>query len=310
MKIAFLFPGQGSQDIGMGKDIFERHEAARLIYRTVSEISSVDIQGLSFTGPIARLKETENTQVAILAMSLSIFRILTEARIKPSVVAGHSSGEYSAIIASGALNVEDGIRLVRRRGQIMSEAGSKHPGVMAAVTGISFEEIDRLCTYSASSGYVSIANHNAPRQVVISGTMKGVDTVLQLARKDGAKAVYLSVSGAFHSLLMKEASLEFSEVLKGVKVKTPIYPIIGNVNASVLSSPSEIMNEMKTQMLSPVRWYETIKRMFDMGIQRFVEVGPGKVLKGLVLRINRKAEVYTTGAIRELDMTIKRLGSR
>jgi len=310
MKIAFLFPGQGAQYVGMGEDIFERYEAAKQIYETASMISGIDLQSLSFIGPESRLKETENAQITIFTMSLAIFNILIEAGVKPDIVAGHSSGEYSAIVAAGALDMEDGIRLIKERGRIMSKAGKKYSGSMAAITGLSFEEIDDICRHERGSNYVDIANYNAPGQVVISGTKKGVDTVIQLARKKGARAVYLSVSGAFHSPLMREASLEFMEVLKNIKIKTPTCPVIGNVSASILLTSYEIMNEMKSHMLSPVKWYETIEGLFDMGIRKFIEVGPGKVLKGLVLRINREAEVYTTTNIRELDMTIKRVKRR
>lgn len=309
MKVAFLFPGQGSQYVGMGKDIFEKYESAQMVYRTTSEISGMDIAGLSFSGPSVRLKESKSAQVAILTMSLAIFRILTESGVRPDVIAGHSSGEYSAITASDALKIEDGIRLVKIRGEIMSEAGKKYPGVMAAINGPSFKEIDRLYRYSTNSGCVCIANHNAPGQVVISGTTKGVDAVMDLARKDGARGIYLPVSGAFHSPLMRDASLEFLEILKGIDVRDPVYPIMGNVNASILSNSSEIRDEMTVHMLSPVRWYESIKWMLDMGVQRFVEVGPGKVLKGLILRIDRKVDVYTTGTVREIDIAINRLTS-
>lgn len=313
MNVAFLFPGQGTQYVGMGKDIFEKYEPARMIYRTVSDRSGIDVAGLSFSGPASRLKKSENAQVAIVTMSLAIFHIITAAGIKPSIVAGHSLGEYSAIIAAGGLDIEDGAWLVSRRGEITSRPGIKFPGCMAAVSGLSSGEVEELCRYVEISGPVCVANYNTHRQFVISGEMNAVAAVIQMAREKGATAAYLPVSGAFHSPLMKEASLEFSELIigirgiRGIRIKDPVYPVIGNVKASTLTKSSEILEELTDQMSSPVRWCEMVEKMIAMGIQRFVEIGPGNVLKGLVLRINRRAEVFTTGSVRELEIAIERL---
>lgn len=307
MKVAFLFPGQGAQYVGMGKDIFEKYELARMIYSTASEISGIDIAGLSFSGPAARLREGVNAQVAIGTLSLAVFQVITAAGIRPSVLAGHSLGEYSAVIAAGGLNIDDGIRLVRRRGEIALRLDAKFSGGMAAISGLSLEEVEELCKHSEMFSSVCVANYNTYRQFVISGEMNGVAAVTQMAREKGARAVYLPVSGAFHSPLMNEASLDFARLFKEIKVKDPVYPIIGNVNASILTKSSEIIEEITGQMCSPVRWYETIEKMLDMGIQRFVEIGPGNVLKGIVLRIYRKAEVFTTGTVRELEFAIERV---
>lgn len=307
MKVAFLFPGQGSQDVGMGKDIFEKYNVARMIYKTISEISNINVAELSFYGPVVKLKETENAQIAILTLSMAIFHIVTDAGLRPYIVAGHSLGEYSAIIAAGGLDIEDGIGLVRKRGQSMSNATIKSPGCMAAINGLNREEVEEFCKCVEPSAPVNIANYNSYKQFVISGTLNGVNAVVELARTKGAKVVHLPVSGAFHSSLMKEASVEFSEAVNGVKIKDLLYPVIGNVDASILTKPSDIVEEMKNHMVSPVKWYKSMEKILDMGIQKFVEIGPGNVLKGLLLRIYKNAEVFTTGSVRELDITIKRL---
>jgi [acyl-carrier-protein] S-malonyltransferase len=307
MKVAFLFPGQGSESIGMGEDILARYATAMKTYKIASEISGLGIDSLSFAVPLTQSEKKENVQLAIVTMSLAVFNVLSGAGIKPTIAAGHSLGEYSALIASGALSIEEGTGLVKIRGQIMSKSNDKNACGMAAINGISFEQIKAICNDASKSAPVYVANYNSPRQIVISGTREGIDIAIKLSRKYGAKTIYLPVNGAFHSPLMEKAALEFSEAIKGVEVRDPVFPVMGGISASLLSNTSLIREEIINHMLSPVRWYDCILNMFDMGIQRFVEVGPGNVLKGLILRINRKAEVFTTGTVEDLNITIERL---
>jgi [acyl-carrier-protein] S-malonyltransferase len=307
MKIAFLFPGQGSQHVGMAKDIFEKYPAVQKIYNTVSELCRIDIAKLLFVGPASELKKSENAQIAILTMSLAIYQILTEAGINPLLMAGHSLGEYSALISAGAMNIKTGVKIVRKRGQLMAQACSDKPGAMAAINKISINKLENICKKVRDSDYVEISNYNSPEQYVISGTRQGVEAVALLAKTNGSKVIFLPVSGAFHSILMKEASDKFSEAIKNIDIRKAVCPIIGNVNASVLQSPSDIAEEMQKHMLSPVKWTESIQKMLNMGICTFIEVGPGHVLKGLILRIDRKAEVYTSRNVRELEFLFRKL---
>ena len=304
MKTAFLFPGQGSQYIGMGNDIFQGCRIAQDIYKTVSDVSGIDIAATSFLGHPDRLKESQNAQLATLTMSLAVFHAMTMRGINPDLIAGHSMGEYSAIIAAKGMEIEEGIVLIRRRGCLMSKKDMKSEGAMAAVSGLPLQEIEAtLCEKDA----VCIANYNTPSQFVLSGEKSCLYARTALLKEKGAKIIFLPVGGAFHSPLMRDASTAFHEFLKEVQVKDLSYPLIGNVKASLISKSSEVMEEMKSHMLSPVRWYDTVKKMLDMGIMRFVEIGPGHVLKGLMLRIHRKAEVFTTGSLMELENTIEKL---
>lgn len=305
MKTAFLFPGQGSQHVGMGKDIHEKYDAAKEVYALVSEISGVDVATISFSGPAARLRNSDNTQLAILTMSLAIFHVLIEKDVKPFVMAGHSLGEYSSIIASGAVNMKDGIMLVKKRGELMAKACLAHPGSMAAVIGLSSEEVATLCRLAENIGSVWPANLNTPAQIVASGTKPGVKEVMKLARKQKAKAIPLDVAGAFHSPLMASASLAFSEVVKDVAIRDPAHPVIGNRDASMLVNAEDLSREMGEHMLSCVQWSPSMEKMKEMGVEAFIEVGPKNVLKGLMLRMDRKAKVFTTGKVNELDRVIR-----
>jgi len=306
MKTAFLFPGQGSQYIGMGNDIFEGCGIAQDIYKTVSEVSGINIPAISFSGHAEKLRESQNAQLATLTMSLAIFHVITAKGIKPDIIAGHSMGEYSAIIAAKGMDIKEGIVLIKKRGELMSQKNTKLEGAMAAITGLPLQEIEAVLSDEAD---ICIANHNTPTQFVLSGAKACIYKVTLLLKKKGAKVIILPVEGAFHSPLMQNAATKFHEFLNGICVKDLSYPLIGNVKASPISQSSEIMEEMKRHMLSPVRWCDTIKKMLDMGITRFVEIGPGNVLKGLILRIHRTAEVFTTGSLRELEKTTEKLVS-
>lgn len=307
MSVAFLFSGQGSQSAGMGSDIHEKYDSVRDVYQRVSEATGIDVANVSFGGKTDYLKNTECAQVAIVTMSLAINQILTNNGINPSIAAGHSLGELSALIAAEALNFEDGINLVQKRAQAMSAACRDNPGCMAAVMGINRDDVEQICSTSSSFGPVCVANYNTSAQFVVSGSRLGVEAVATAAKQRGARVVGLNVAGGFHSALMQDASRIFSVELGRVDIKNTRYPLIGNVKASIIGKTSEILHDLMAQMLSPVRWNDTIELMLNIGIRTFVEIGPGKVLKGLVLRMDRNAEVYSTGSSRELEMAIKKL---
>lgn len=306
MKIGFLYPGQGSQFAGMGKDLYVKYPVVKDIYTRASDVLGFDVTKVSFHGPERKLRETKNAQVAILVHSLAIYSILTERGSVPFTSAGHSLGEYSAIAAGKGISFEDGLRLVRLRGELMSEAGNSHPGKMAAIIGLSLSVVEEICKDLSSSGTIMIANINTPYQIVISGEIEVINKAVELARKSGAKkVVFLPVSGAFHSPLMKKASAKFEEALGKVKFNDLETPIIGNVSAQVIDKAEDIRYELELQMSSPVRWLESINKMFELGIKRFIEVGPGKVLKGLLLNIDRDVKVLTTSDITGLSQTLE-----
>jgi len=290
MATAFLFPGQGSQSVGMGYGLYEQYDAARARFEAANEIlGDVDLLTLMFglessiSDPEEALTQTEITQPALYTHSLAAMAVLEAEDVAPDMVAGHSLGEYSALAAARALSFEDGLRVVRRRGELMSEAGDRRPGSMAAVLGADIAEIEEVCeeVSAEGDGVVQPANYNAPGQIVISGDVEAVE------RATGAidgRAMPLPVSGAFHSPLMEYAREGLAEVLDAVSIQAPQCPVYPNVTAEPTTDPDEIRRRLNEQLLSPVRWAPTLRRMHEDGATRFVEVGAGQVLQGLVGR--------------------------
>nr|WP_319396781.1 ACP S-malonyltransferase [uncultured Desulfobacter sp.] len=303
MKIGFIFPGQGSQHPGMGKDIFQQFSCVKALYDQAADICNLDIAKACFERSSKKLALSSYSQLGILTMSLAVSRILAEHGIRPDIVAGHSLGEYSALVDTGAVSFKDGFNLVKKRGELMDRSCRENPGTMAAVTGLSFAAVEALCRDSASP--VWPANENTHEQIVISGTQKGVKHVMKTACMNQGKAVALPVAGAFHSPLMTDAAKAFASVIQQVSVNPPSCPIIGNTDARVKTSPDQLSVEMKAQMTSPVLWFRSMKQMKDMGVSTFIEVGPKKVLKGLLMRIDRKIKIFSTGTLRELDQLIQ-----
>ncbi|MCK6604649.1 MAG: ACP S-malonyltransferase [Ignavibacteriaceae bacterium] len=301
-KRAFLFPGQGSQYVGMAADLFENSVEVKEMIRTADGILGRNLSYIMFNGPEEELKQTENTQPAIFIHSVVIAGLLR--RLDFDGAAGHSLGEYSALVACGALQFHDAVSLVNTRGKAMQAAGAQYPGTMAAVLGLNGAKLEEICTeVTASTGVVQCANFNSPGQIVISGSVDGVRKAMELAKAGGAKLVKeLVVSGAFHSPLMVPAGDALKLKLDITSFYDARKPVYANVTAKPVTSKDEIKDLLYRQLTSPVRWEETIKNMAADGFDEFVEVGPGKVLQGLVKRIVPDAKVSGIDKFAEMEL--------
>lgn len=291
-KRAVVFPGQGSQYVGMGKELYKRHSVAREFFDKADSILGIPLSKMCFEGPDEELKQTKNTQPAIFLHSIALWKILSMK--DAAMVAGHSLGEYSALVAAGALTFEDALRLVRMRGELTQKAGEENPGTMAAVVGLDPKIVGEVCCTAWKEGIVQAANFNSPGQIVISGSLPGIRKAMQLAKERGAKLVKeLVVSGAFHSPLMQSARDGLRKALESTTVADAQIPVYSNVTALPIQKAGDIRESLEQQLTSPVRWTESVERMIGDGATMFLEVGPGKVLQGLVKRIN--AVVQTAG---------------
>ena len=300
MATAFLFPGQGSQSVGMGYELYEQHEEARARFDAANALLDIDLLTLMFglestvSDPEEALKQTDVTQPALYTHSLAAMAVLDAKGVAPDMVAGHSLGEYSALAAVGALSFEDGLRVVRRRGELMGKAGDRRPGTMAAVLGADDDHVQAVCDDISADGDVVVqpANYNAPGQIVISGDE---DAVARATNEIEGRCMPLPVSGAFHSPLMTYAREGLAEMLDTVSIEPPRCPVYPNVTAEPTTDPDEIRQRLTEQLLSPVQWAQTLRRMHADGATRFVEVGAGQVLQGLVGR-TLGSEVDAIGA--------------
>lgn len=291
--VGFIFTGQGSQYVGMGKDLYETFPQSKAVFDKADEILGLDLKRLCFEGPADKLKTTGISQPAIVTASIAAFEAFkARHNIKPKFAAGLSLGEYTALIAAGSFSFEDGLKLIRKRGQIMEDAASKRPGKMAAVLGLALDYIKEIC----ASTKAEIANINSPGQIVISGEIEAVERAMDSCIKAGAKRVVaLEVSGGFHSTLMLKASVELKEVLDTVGFVEPNIPVIANFTAKPEVSILEVKENLVYQMYSSVKWEESMRFMLLEGVVKFFEFGPGKVLKGLAAQIDSSAQVINIG---------------
>ena len=281
-KIAFLFPGQGSQRVGMGQDFYQEYDIVREVFDMAEELVQINLSKLCFKGPMEDLTMTLNLQPALTAVTLATLAILQKDGPQASITAGHSLGEYSALCAAGVLAKEDTIRAVNRRGELMHREASRHKGAMAAIVGLPMESVQQIVAEALVTGIVSVANHNAKEQIVITGEPVAVQKAGTLAIANKGRSIPLKVSGAWHSALIRGAEDDFSAFLETIPFGTPEIPVVHNVSADMSQDPVEIRSLMVTQLCHPVRWYDTMNRLLDLEIDIFVEVGPGNVLAGLL----------------------------
>jgi [acyl-carrier-protein] S-malonyltransferase len=301
-RIAFIFPGQGSQSVGMGRDLFEHSACAREVYERASEAIKLDLAVLSFEGPEEELRKTVNTQPALLTTCAAALSVLLERGYEPAAVAGHSLGEWTALVAARSVSLEDAVRAVRERGRLMYEAGLATPGTMAAIVGLTEEEIAPIVREASSNGVVQIANLNAPTQIVLSGEVAAVRLAMELATsREGVRATELKVSGAFHSALLEEARRGMETVVARTAVERPRALFAANVTGAPVEDPEEIKRGLVAQITSPVRWVDSMRSLAAARVSLYVEVGPGNVLRGLLRKTEPGTPAHGVSTVEDVD---------
>lgn len=303
--IGFIFPGQGSQAVGMGWDLYEGSPTARGVLDEIATGLNFPLLRLMFEGPAEELTQTQNAQPALLAHAVAVNAMLREAGLQPAMVAGHSLGEYSALVAAGSLTPVEGVRLVRLRGTLMAEVGARDGGTMAAIIGLERDAVELAVAEGGQVGTVRIANLNAPGQIVISGEEAAVRRAGELARDAGAKRVMpLNVSGAFHSPLMQPAAERLREALDQVDLLTAQVPVVSNVDATARTAPGALKQTLVAQLTSSVRWDDCVRAMISGGVTTFVEVGPGRVLTNMLRRAYPEVACHSTGDLESVREAI------
>ena len=288
-KIAFLFPGQGSQKVGMGQDLYAQMDEVKQLFDTADEICGLPVTRLCFEGPMDELTRTVNLQPAVTVVNLALLGALRKQGVQPAVCAGHSLGEFSALAAAGVIEAADCLKLVFKRGQLMDREATRNPGAMSAIVGLNIEQINAIALQAAQYGVVAVANHNSAEQIVITGAPEAVRNAGEMAAEQGARAIPLKVSGAWHSPLIQGAEQEFEAFLETIEFRRPLCPVVQNVTADATADPAQIRRIMARQLCSPVRWYEAMLNIIDQQVDAFVEVGPGRVLTGLLKKIRPQA---------------------
>lgn len=303
-RTAYLFPGQGSQKVGMGKDLVERHPHLAAFFARADEVLGIGLTKLCFEGPDSELVQTQNTQPAIFLVSMAILDVLRKAGARPEAAAGHSLGEYGALVCAGVLEFEDALKLVRRRGELMAGVNARTPGAMAAVIGPTGDAVAELCRRAQAEGVgvVEAANYNTPQQTVISGQEAAVERAMALAKEAGAeKVVRLQVGAPFHCSLMSSLQTEFAAELEKYPFRDPQFPVVANVTGDYVATAAAVKDALRRQVAGAVRWTDSIKRLAADGFDTFVEVGPGRTLVGLARQIQPELTGHSTGDAKRLD---------
>ena len=301
-RVAFIFPGQGSQYVGMGKSLYEASDAARQIFHQADQVLGFALTTLMFEGPDNELEDTINAQPAILTLSVACLAALQEKwseigkAVEPLYVAGHSLGEYTAMVAAEVLDFSDALTLVRERGRLMKETSEHRPGGMAAVVGLDRTVLDEICEEASQHGLIVVANTNTAEQMVISGELPALDRAVELARERGARAVVpLRISIASHSPLMQQAALQLASVIAALELRDPVTPMVANIQGRILTTAEDIRQHMLTQLELPVEWTNSVREMIESGVDTFVEIGPGQVLSRLIRKISRDVRAMALG---------------